>query len=68
MLFAELDAEFVASVPDDDEEDDELEPDVEAEVEFGLALLPGVEATPPQPTSVAAASITRQVFTGDTPA
>jgi hypothetical protein len=57
----------------DEEEDEELElepdedvdPDDDVEVEpgFVLALFAGVEADPPQPTRVAAASITRQVFT-----
>jgi len=52
----------------DDEPDAEPGDDVELEPGLGLVLLLGMGATPPQPTSVAAARITRQVFTGDTPA
>ena len=51
----------------DEDEEPELDDDEDPDVEVGarLVLLPGVEATPPQPTSVAAVSITRQVFTSD---
>jgi hypothetical protein len=57
-------------VPDEEDDEPELDPDVEVEVEseFVLALFLGVEALSPQPTNVAAARMTRQVFTRDSPA
>lgn len=74
--------ELVFDEVDEDDDEEELEPDVdepdepdaepgedlELEPGLGLVLLLGMGATPPQPTIVAAARITRQVFTGVTPA
>lgn len=60
LEFEEEDEDEELESEDDDEPDDE--------VEFVLALLNEVEGKPPQPTSIAAARMTKQVFTRNSPA
>jgi len=49
---------------------EDVEPDVafELEVEVGFPLALFLEVVPPQPTKVAAARMTKQIFTPDSPA